>query len=59
MTGLQPNSERLVVRSERDRGAIQLSIMLGAALGGLLLDHISVASTFISGALIDSRDGTY
>jgi len=28
-------------------GAIQHSIMLGGALGGLLLDHISVAATFI------------
>jgi predicted MFS family arabinose efflux permease len=30
-------------------GAIQLSIMLGGALGGLLLDRISVAATFIGG----------
>src|SRR5207237_7100157 len=32
--------------------AIQLSIMLGAALGGLLLDHISVAATFIGGTVL-------
>jgi predicted MFS family arabinose efflux permease len=32
-------------------GAIQLSIMLGAAFGGLLLDHISLAATFVAGAL--------
>ena len=30
--------------------AIQLSIMLGAAFGGYLLDHISVAATFVGGA---------
>ncbi len=30
-------------------GAIQLSIMLGAAFGGLLLDHVSIAATFIGG----------
>lgn len=30
--------------------AIQLSIMLGAGFGGLLLDHISVAATFVGGA---------
>lgn len=30
-------------------GAIQLAIMLGGAFGGLLLDHISVAATFIGG----------
>ncbi len=30
-------------------GAIQLSIMLGAGFGGLLLDHISVAATLIGG----------
>ena len=33
-------------------GAIQLSIMLGAALGGLLLDHISVAATFLGGTVL-------
>ena len=33
-------------------GAIQLSIMLGAAFGGLLLDHISVAATLIGGAIL-------
>jgi predicted MFS family arabinose efflux permease len=32
--------------------AIQLAIMLGAALGGLLLDHISIAATFIAGAML-------
>jgi predicted MFS family arabinose efflux permease len=32
--------------------AIQLSIMLGAALGGLLLDHISIAATFVGGAAL-------
>ncbi|MDQ2988039.1 MAG: MFS transporter, partial [Pseudomonadota bacterium] len=30
--------------------AIQLAIMLGAALGGLLLDRISIAATLIGGA---------
>jgi predicted MFS family arabinose efflux permease len=33
-------------------GAIQLSILFGAALGGLLLDHISIAATFIGGAVL-------
>lgn len=33
-------------------GGIQLSIMLGAAFGGLLLDHISVAATLVGGALL-------
>ena len=33
-------------------GAIQLSIMLGAAFGGLLLDHISAAATFVGGTLL-------
>jgi predicted MFS family arabinose efflux permease len=28
-------------------GAIQLSIMLGASFGGVLLDHISIAATLI------------
>ncbi len=32
--------------------AIQLSIMSGAALGGLLLDHISIAATFIGGTAL-------
>lgn len=32
--------------------AIQLSIMLGGALGGLLLDHASVTATFIGGAVL-------
>ena len=46
------------IRDEPESGgglmvaAIQLSIMLGAALGGLLLDHISVAATFIGGTVI-------
>ena len=33
-------------------GAIQLSIMLGAAFGGLLLDHISVGAPLVGGAAI-------
>ena len=33
-------------------GAIQLSIMLGAVFGGLLLDHISAAATFVGGTLL-------
>jgi len=33
-------------------GCIQLSIMLGAAFGGLLLDHISVAAAFIGGTFL-------
>jgi predicted MFS family arabinose efflux permease len=33
-------------------GAIQLSIMLGAVLGGLLLDHFSIAATLVGGALL-------
>jgi predicted MFS family arabinose efflux permease len=32
--------------------AIQFSIMVGAALGGFLLDHISVTATFIGGAVL-------
>jgi len=32
--------------------AIQLAIMLGAAFGGLLLDHISIAATLIGGAVL-------
>jgi predicted MFS family arabinose efflux permease len=32
--------------------AIQLAIMLGAALGGLILDRISIAATFIAGAVL-------
>ena len=32
--------------------AIQLAIMLGAALGGLVLDRISIAATFIAGAIL-------
>jgi predicted MFS family arabinose efflux permease len=32
--------------------AIQLAIMLGAALGGILLDHFSVAATFIGGTAL-------
>ena len=33
-------------------GAIQLSIMLGAAFGGLLLDHLSIAVTLIGGTVL-------
>ncbi|MFZ0744155.1 MAG: hypothetical protein WAM85_07100 [Terracidiphilus sp.] len=33
-------------------GAIQFSIMLGGAFGGLLLDRISVAATFIGGSVL-------
>ena len=46
------------IRDEPESGgglmiaAIQLSIMLGAAFGGLLLDYISVAATFIGGAVL-------
>lgn len=32
--------------------AIQLAIMLGAALGGFLLDRYSIAATFIGGAIL-------
>ena len=32
--------------------AIQLAIMLGAALGGLLLDHFSITATFLGGAAL-------
>lgn len=32
--------------------AIQLSIMLGAALGGVLLDHLSITATLIGGAVM-------
>lgn len=46
------------IRDEPESGgglmvaAIQLAIMLGAALGGLLLDHVSVAATFIGGTVL-------
>lgn len=46
------------IRDEPESGgglmvaAIQLAIMLGAALGGLLLDHLSIAATFIGGTLL-------
>lgn len=33
-------------------GAIQVSIMAGAGVGGLLLDHISIVATFLGGALL-------
>jgi predicted MFS family arabinose efflux permease len=33
-------------------GSIQLSILLGAALGGSLLDHISIAATLIGGTIL-------
>jgi predicted MFS family arabinose efflux permease len=32
--------------------AIQLAIMLGAALGGLLLDHFSISATLLGGAAL-------
>jgi len=32
--------------------AIQLAIMLGGAFGGALLDHLSIAATFIGGAVL-------
>ncbi|HEV7299868.1 MAG TPA: MFS transporter [Tepidisphaeraceae bacterium] len=32
--------------------AIQLAIMLGAGLGGLLLDHASITATFVGGAVL-------
>jgi predicted MFS family arabinose efflux permease len=32
--------------------AIQLAIMLGAAFGGLLLDHVSIAATLIGGTIL-------
>jgi predicted MFS family arabinose efflux permease len=46
------------IRDEPESGgglmvaAIQLSIMLGAAIGGLLLDHISIAATLIGGTIL-------
>ncbi len=33
-------------------GGIQLSIMTGGAIGGLLIDHFSAAATFIAGAIL-------
>ena len=33
-------------------GAVQLSILLGAALGGLLLDHLSIVATYLGGATL-------
>jgi predicted MFS family arabinose efflux permease len=33
-------------------GTIQLAIMLGAGFGGVLLDHISIAATFIGSAVL-------
>ena len=33
-------------------GTIQLAIMLGAGFGGLLLDHLSIAATFIGSAVL-------
>jgi predicted MFS family arabinose efflux permease len=33
-------------------GAIQLSIMSGATIGGFLLDHFSVSGTFIGGSIL-------
>jgi len=32
--------------------AIQLAIMLGGAVGGFLLDHVSIVATFIGGAVL-------
>jgi predicted MFS family arabinose efflux permease len=32
--------------------AIQLSILLGAAFGGVLLDHGSIAATMIGGSIL-------
>lgn len=46
------------IRDEPESGgglmvaAIQLSIMLGAAFGGLLLDHVSIAATFVGGTVL-------
>ena len=46
------------IRDEPESGgglmiaAIQLSIMLGATFGGLLLDHISIAATLIGGTAL-------
>ncbi|HZW13477.1 MAG TPA: MFS transporter [Noviherbaspirillum sp.] len=46
------------IRDEPESGgglivaAIQLAIMLGAAFGGLLLDHISIAATFLGGSVL-------
>jgi predicted MFS family arabinose efflux permease len=33
-------------------GTVQLAIMLGAGFGGLLLDHLSIAATFIGSAVL-------
>lgn len=33
-------------------GGIQLSIMTGGALGGVLLDHFSAVATFVGGAIL-------
>ncbi|MFZ6721741.1 MFS transporter [Undibacterium sp. Ji49W] len=48
----------LDIADEADAGgglmvaAIQLAIMLGAAFGGLLLDHVSLSATWIGGAVL-------
>lgn len=48
----------LGIRDEPEAGgglmvaAIQLAIMLGASLGGVLLDHFSVAATFAAGSAL-------
>jgi predicted MFS family arabinose efflux permease len=48
----------LVIRDDPESGGglivttIQLSIMLGAAFGGLLLEHMSIATTLIGGAIL-------
>lgn len=46
------------IRDEPDGGgglmvaAIQLAIMLGAALGGIVVDHVSVAATFLAATAV-------
>jgi predicted MFS family arabinose efflux permease len=46
------------IRDEPEAGgglmvaAIQLAIMLGAGFGGVLLDHFSIAATFVGGAVL-------
>ena len=48
----------LAIKDEPEAGgglmvaAIQLAIMLGASLGGVLLDHFSVAATFVGGSAL-------
>lgn len=38
--------------------AIQLAIMLGAGLGGLLLDHLSIGTTMVGAAVLLAAAGT-